>query len=359
MRVERRGKVEALTPRLIKFMVEVLGGQSIDELLPPQDRRIDYICLRGLLAIEVKTLELDARERMDNLTNELQRRPDWPEFFGAWSIESVLSNLGEPDLVRRRIVNRIGRAAVNHLKKADKQLSAHTERASRKNLVRVLLLVNEDHVEYDPHTVGYVLQHELHVRRRESPSAYDAVDAILYVSELHAMIVDSEVAFPLLTVEGPSMGEAIWRRTVVAHFAERWAEWMTGGPLRVGNVGNDSFEPIEHVPEKEKRQARWQRDYRRAPYLRPLNTEQLREKWDEATVLNLLKLHKKSPMRESISNAQALMEQFAHLLEEIAHRGVSLVDLRYEAGRHPAAARRLKIPPEAIAWLEQLERKSQ
>jgi hypothetical protein len=357
VRVERRGKVEALTPRLIEFMVTALGGQCVDDLLSPENRRIDYVCLRGLLAVEVKTLELDASERMDNLTQELRERPDWPEFYGAWPIESVLSNLDEPEQVRRRVVNRIGRSVVNHLKKADKQLLAHTQWARRKNLVRVLLLVNEDHAEYDPHTVQQVLLQELHTRRRESASAYEAVDAILYVSERHATVVDGQVTLPIISVEGPSMGETIWKRAIFERFAERWAAWTTGKPLRMGDV-QDKFEPVEHVPEKESRQSQWQRNYRRAPYLRPLSIEQLRERWDEATVLSIFKFHKRSPLRASIGDAAALMEQFAHLLEELAHRGIPLAKFRYESGRHPAAARRLKVPPEALAWIEQLEREA-
>jgi hypothetical protein len=162
LRIERIGNPKPITPRFVRFLVEGLGGQSLDELQAPAERRIDYRCLRGLVAIELKTLEQDASERMLNVTADLMKRPDWPEFYGLWPMESVLKNLGHnADNVRQNLEERAGRAIVNHLKKANKQLYAHCYKYPRKNVVRLAVLINEDHELYDPVFTTNVIKKEI------------------------------------------------------------------------------------------------------------------------------------------------------------------------------------------------------
>jgi hypothetical protein len=78
MRIERTGTVEPLTPQVIAFLTESLGGISLDDTHSHEATRIDYTCLRGLLAVELKTLEEPGTERLDNLTEQLRERDDWP-----------------------------------------------------------------------------------------------------------------------------------------------------------------------------------------------------------------------------------------------------------------------------------------
>jgi hypothetical protein len=162
MRIERKGPVAKLTPRLERFFIEALGGESLDNILHAEARRADFRCLRGLLAIELKTLEQDASQRLDNLTAELTQRPDWPAFYGSAPIEPFLRHMQDPEQVKRRFVDRIGRAVKGHVSKADKQLAAHESTFPRKNLLKLMILANEDHEIYDPAMVRYSTQKILH-----------------------------------------------------------------------------------------------------------------------------------------------------------------------------------------------------
>ena len=180
MRIERRGIIEPITPRFTKFLVEALAGQSLDDVQAPSERRADYSCLRGLVAIELKSLEEEASERLSNVMDDLRKREDWPEFYGAWPVNSVLANLDhDAETVKQKIVERIGRAIVNHLKKANKQLLAHSETYPRKNVVRLVVLINEDHDIYDPATATSVIEKEL-TRMDGSQSRYESIDAVMY-----------------------------------------------------------------------------------------------------------------------------------------------------------------------------------
>lgn len=154
MRIERKGPVAKLTPRLQRFFIQALGGESLDDILRPEARKADFKCLRGLLAIELKTLEQDGSQRINNLTDELSQRPDWPAFYGSAPIEPFFKHMQDPEQVKRRFVDRIGRAIKDHVSKADKQLAAHEAALPRKNMLKVMVLANEDHEIYDPAMVG-------------------------------------------------------------------------------------------------------------------------------------------------------------------------------------------------------------
>jgi hypothetical protein len=330
-------------------MIEALGGISMDDLRSPEESRIDYVCLNGLLAVEVKTLDEDASERLGNLTDELSKRPDWPIFLGSWPMDSVIKNMDDPEVVRRQMLNRMGRAVVSHLKKANKQLAAHETAVARKNLVRVMLLINEDHEVYGPQAVGYVLKHEL-FRTKAGGFAYQHVDAVIYMSERHATIIDRQLAFPLMTVEGPPMIEACWKASVTDRFMSGWADW-NGHPLYSSEPESTKFNTIDHIPDQAPRHERWRTDYRRNPYFRHLSQEQLREKWDEVMVINLFRFRHGSPVKVDDRLVGANMERFTHLMEEMARRGIPATVFQPSADRYVAAAGRLNISENGLAWL--------
>ncbi|MEO1017946.1 MAG: hypothetical protein AAFY56_09660, partial [Pseudomonadota bacterium] len=182
MRFERTGKVDPLSPKWRAFLLEALGGIDLDETQSAEARRPDFACLSGLLVVEMKTLEEDGSERMENLTKELQNRPDWPEFYGSAPVQAMAHHMDDPEAVIRKFIDRMGRAIINHLKKANKQLGAHAAAFPRKNQVRVMLLINEDHELFEPAAVTYVLRHALQ-RRENGKPLYPNIDAVIYTTE--------------------------------------------------------------------------------------------------------------------------------------------------------------------------------
>lgn len=263
MRIERTGEVAPLTPRVTRFIEEALAGISLDDPASANDMRPDYLCLGGRLVIELKTLAEDGSDRMDNLVDELRQRDDWPMFLGSAPMQAFIDNTCDPEGVGRRVLERLGRGVLNHLKKANRQLEAHTRTSTAKNLVRMMLLVNEDHESCDPHTVAYVLWHALR-RVRDGEPLYGDVDLVVYMTERHAQVVDGLLTFPTIIVEGSSCWEHGWKPGFGALFVERWARW-NGHPLK-GFAGDPAeFSTIEHVPDQAPLHERWQLEYRRNP----------------------------------------------------------------------------------------------
>jgi hypothetical protein len=350
MRIERTGDVDPLTPRVTRFFLEALSGVALDDVQDPQARKVDYACLNGLLAIELKTLEDDGSERMDNLTDKLRKRSDWPLFYGSWPIESVLKHVGEPELVRRQVAERVGRAIENHIHKANKQLAAHAADFPRKNLVGMVMLVNEDHPIYDPETVAYTVQRLL--RRQENGQLlYPNIDAVMYLSERHAARVNELVAFPMLVLEGASMSSSPWKRQITDLVVTRWGRW-NGVPTFDDGATAHKFSTIDHIPGKMRRQEAWELEYRRDPYMAGFTDEQVRERFDEAMCINSLAFIKDSPLKPAKDAVEWSMKCMSHLMIEMGRRSISMPECSYEPKRLAEAARRLRLPSSAITWFE-------
>ncbi len=350
MRIERTGPVAKLTPRLERFFVEALDGEALDDLQDAQARKADFKCLRGLLAIELKSLEDDAFKRMENLTDELCERPDWPIFYGSWPIQSLLKHVREPEEVKRRFVDRIGRAIEKHMRKANKQLAAHEVAFPRKNLVKVVVLVNEDHEIYDPEMVAYLIHHLL--RRRENGALlFPHIDAVIFLSERHAAPFNRQVAFPIVCIEGQSIGNAAWKSDVTDTFLTRWAKW-NGVPLYHADLQAQKFTTIDHIPERMKRYEKWQLDYERRPYMTGFTDEQLRDRFDEIICVSSLAFIKDSPLKPSHDAIVWSMSSMSHMMLEMGWRGIPVTQFKYKPDRLAAAARRLHLAANAVVWFE-------
>lgn len=350
MRIERSGPVAALTPRLERFFIEALGGEALDKLQRPEERRADYKCLRGLLAIELKTLEVDGTERVGNLISVLSERPDWPTFYGSVPINSMLKNIADSEKVKALFVERIGRAVKDHVRKANKQLAAHAAAFPRKNLVKLMVLANEDHEIYEPELVAY-LSNKLLNRQEKGAFLYPNIDAIIFISERHATPVQDQIAFPIVGIEGPSFRNEQWKEEVIKTFMRRWAHW-NGVPLHHADVRPGRFRAVEHIPERMKRHELWRLEYRRRPYMSRFTKEQLRDRFDEVMCISSLSLLKDSPLKPSREELTSSMSTWSHLMLEMGWRGIPVTEFKHAPKRLVAAAKRLNMPREVLAWFE-------
>ncbi|MBX3562612.1 MAG: hypothetical protein KF780_12475 [Sphingomonas sp.] len=354
MRIERTGKVEPLTPQVIRFLTQALGGVSLDDSQSPEAMRIDYSCMRGLLAVELKTFEEPGTERLDNLADQLRARDDWPMFLGSAPMQSFIKNMDDPEGVQRRVLDRIGRGIINHLKKANRQLEAHRRGFPRRNMVRLLLLVNEDHEIYDPHTVSYILWHA--VRRRDGDRAlYEHVDGIMFLTQRHATVRSGKLTYPIVTIEGMGCHDHPWKGDVLDLVARRWATRNGYDEVESGSV--EEFTTIDHIPEVAPRHERWRTEYKRRPYLSRLSKEELRDRFDEVAVLSALSMLKNSPLRLTQEQGLSVIRQFGDFMQELGDRGIPITEFQQTDEREAAAARRLGLPKNVIDWLASMKRR--
>lgn len=346
--IERTGKVLPLTPRVEHYFVEALRAIKLDDVQSPSVLRADYACLGGLVAIELKTLAEDGSERIDNVTEELSKRDDWPLFYGAAPMDAVIANLPDEEKVREKLFDRLGRAIVRHLHKANNQLGAHAKNFPRKNLVRVMYLINEDHEIYDPDAVAYVL-HKAMRRMEGGQPLYSNIDAVIYKTERHAARHGDLIAYPVLNVEGHGVETAPWKAAVIDRLLQGWADW-NGNSMHWENARERRFSVIDHIPQTQSRQKWWELEYRRNPYMRAYSKEQLRNAFDEAMAISTLGGVKDAPAKPPKETGMMAMKYFSHIMLEMNSRGIPITDFDYVPARFAAAAERLKLPPAVVDW---------
>ena len=266
---------------------------------------------------------------------------------------SIIANLSDPDSVKRRIAERIGRAIVNHLKKANDQLAAHTAAFPRTNFVRLVVLINEDHAVYDPAMAVYVIKGAL-ARLNGGLPKYENIDAVFYLSERHATRIGDDVSFAAITVVGTSVDEAPWKDDVLDFVVCKWSGW-TGA--RRGSSETESaaevinyFTTIDHVSDQMPRHELWRLEYRRNPYMRSWSYEHIRDRWDEVNIVGTLAFIKDAPTKPSEQNIEQFFRRFTHLMDEIAHRGLPIHDVRTRARSYDWSCRDGSISRKPV-WL--------
>lgn len=350
IRIERRGRVERLTPRVERFLKEALGGISLDAKENSEEMRPDYICLNGMVAVELKTLEEDGAERWDNFVDVLRERDDWPSMLGSAPLQPFLKNMKDGEQLHKKAIERIGRAIVAHIRKANKQLKAHAEKSETGKIITLLFLVNEDNEIYEPEVTAYVIQKTLYMLR-DGAHAYPDIDAVIYLTERHATRHGSRLAYPFITVDGIGVSSAPWKGEFLDYLSSAWGDW-TGNPMFKSGATINDFTTIEHVPEQMERYRMWELDYRRRPYMEHFSNEQLRDVFDEITLNVFFEYHKGAPYKPSKQTIAGCMQKMSHIRLEMGQRGISLEMFQMEPQRHLAAATRLALPEHAIEWLK-------
>ncbi len=350
MRVEHSKPLQPVTPRLISFLEQALSGQCLDDYHDPETEHIDYVCLNGLLAVEVKSLEGEPGVRVDNFVETLRRRPDFPPVFEAATLDTIAARMENPAQIIADVVGRIGRTIVTHLKKANDQLLAHTIDYPRKNIFRLVIIVNENHAEYAPDVVLKVLKKEMN-RQERGGFRYENIDAVWYITERHSTLVEGRLVLPILTVTAPGIRHCEWKPAVVDYVVKKWASFGSGEFFEdAGDPG--AYVASEYVPETMKRHEAWAVNYRRDPYFRTESDERVKEIFEEITLITRVYMTHGSPIVRDPEKVMINFAHFTHIREEMKIRGILFSDIPITLEREIAAARRLRMPEVAIDWLK-------
>jgi len=238
------------------------------------------------------------------------------------------------------------------MKKANEQLAQNAIDFPRRNSLKLLVIVNEDHPEYDPETVAWVTQREMS-REVAGIFRYASIDAVLYLTERHGQAIDGKTAFPICAIHGPTIEQQPWKEDVLAHIVGKWASFHNR-PLHMVEEGDQRFQTIEHIPDQMPQHEMWRLQYRRRPYLNHLSDDELRDEFDEVILVNSLWGLKGSPIKLDMEASMVALERFTHIQIEMHERALPMERFAYEFERELAAASRLKLPKVAFDWLHNL-----
>lgn len=351
--IERNGGPDPITPRFKAFLEEKMSGRSLDSD-GDKEKRPDYACLGGALVIEIKSLESDPTERLSNAIAPARERHSWPLFFGQWPMEAILKNLpeAEREALRKDLGDRLGRAIVTHLKKANSQIKNY-EKDNKNIFLRLLILINEDFVEYDPEIVTYIIQREFKKETNDGGARYSSIDTAVFLTERHATHIDGQVTFPVSIIHGPGIAENPVALELLRRLVKRWSRRAVGKePLDVP-ADLTEFVPIHENPKQMRRSELWEREYRRQPYMRGWTDDDVIGLWDVTILLTRLAFHADPPMKVPREGRTQLMERATHLMKEFASRGITLERIKPTKERDDLAISKITYGPVVQEWLRE------
>jgi hypothetical protein len=322
MRVERRGGPPDLQEAFRHFVLRHLRGRLLDD---HQDEEAklgkfpDFACFRDLVLIEMKHLESEQNERVNDAFQSKVVPDEAPVFYGKRRID--LGGLSNGDEIKSAILNKLTKTIETHLSKANHQFGDYRKRNPRKNSLSVCLLLNSQVDEFSPD----VVMHSLHRKMKptETGVRFPHIDAVIYISEKHFQrLPDGRVAFGIVILGGVPAIVQPWKMDLVQRIANDWSEFRTGSAPVAGSP--EQFQSIDDIPGKMKRHEAWKLAYKRNPYLRPLPDHQLKLHFHRCVAVNSLGLLKGSWPKPTQDEITSGIRRFDDAISEINSRGLDM-----------------------------------
>jgi hypothetical protein len=347
--VERAGGPPDLPYVFARFVVHQLGGRSLDDQKDEEAKLgkfPDFACYRDLVLIEMKHLEAEQNDTINETYKSRVRPEEIPMYYGNRRID--LRTFSNGDEIASAILGKLGRTIETHLRKANDQFEDYRTRNPRKNSVSICLLLNSKIDEFSPDVVLYAVQQKL--RSTGKSSGFSGIDAVVYISEKHAQrLPDGRIAFAMIQILCKAAIEQRWKMAVIERILQRWSEFRSGDVAVAGRP--DGFESIYDIPSRMAEHESWKLAYRRDPYLRGLTNQQLKIHYHRCVGFSALLMNGSWP-KPSQEQHLGYIRKFGDAIEEINHRGI---DLRQFAPRDLSAQERAEayagLPQELIDLL--------
>lgn len=151
-----------LEARMVEFLegestTEALDGAAFDHVNGAQTKADYFLGSRGIVA-ELKTINADPHDPIEQRLKERLARPDAPIVFGSVGVSKVLDGLIDGDSISKMMVDLSGRAVRRHLRKANEQIAAVKQRFELPHAAGLVILMNDSQPMIDASAIGYAIK---------------------------------------------------------------------------------------------------------------------------------------------------------------------------------------------------------
>jgi hypothetical protein len=323
-----------LEARFKVFAKNMKGAECVDDL-PLTDvqrdaNKADYLFDNRDVIGELKALQTDASDKIEKILEPYRESPEWPLFFGKQDLQKIIGHLPNREEINRKLVEAVTDSVETVIKKANRQIR-ETKRTFNLPDAGGLLIILNDLVEIiSPDLIAYRVRKALNKRLPGGEELrFPNVSAVLIIGGAHyAQLNPNLKGIPILVILN-NVPEAEKVKEFVSTLIREWSAF-DGQPLITLDTDKAvalQFRKFSDDGKEQKGpttvQEYWEWEYRRRPYLRALSKEDLlqfgRRVFEEMTP-NFLKGVPKAPPEQ----AEGLMMQFTHFLEEMRFRGIDM-----------------------------------
>lgn len=326
MRAERRGGPPDLQLAFNQFVRKHLKGRSLDDEKDAEARLgkfPDFACFRDLLLIEMKHLEADQKDRLNETYHKSVDPDQAPIFYGSRPVD--LDKLSNGEQIGAALATKLSKTIETQLRKANRQFEDYRARNPRKNSVSICVFLNSTLDEFSPQIVLHSVHRKMKATDKEA--RFPHVDAVVYITEKHyQMFPDGRMAFAAGIFQSFSAIEQHWKVEFIDLLVQGWSHFRTGSPVTERPYEGQHFETIEDIPDRMPRSDTWRLEYKRRPYLRNLTDQQLKVHFNRCVALSSVSFVVGRWTKPTQAETAAGMRLFTDAIEEINRRGLDMRD---------------------------------
>jgi len=160
MRVERRGGPPDLQAAFKLFVRDHLKGRALDgdkDVEAAAGRFPDFACFRDLLLIEMKHLEADQGDRINEIFQTKVNKDEMPYFYASRDGQHIIDKVINGEEIKSLIATKLSRTIERVLSSANDQFASYRLRHPRKNSVSLCVILNSTLREFSPDLVNHAL----------------------------------------------------------------------------------------------------------------------------------------------------------------------------------------------------------
>lgn len=324
-RFERSGGLPDLQAAFRHLVEARLGGRSLDDNHASEGaagRFPDFGCFRDILLIEMKHLETDQQDRINEVFAKIPEE-ELPVFYGQRDGRLITEAASNGAEIVAEITSKLGRTLETVLRSANKQFDSYRSRHPRKNSVNVCVVLNAGLQEFTPELVGHAIHGKLKPDS-QGRLRYPHIDGVFYISEKHFQILpDGRPALGIMLYEGMGMIEAPWKGDFLDRLAVAWSELRTGAaPVFTDKL--DGFETVRDIPEELKRYEQWELEYERDPYFAHFTFEAFRVMFNRTMSVLSQKFIIGPWEKPTDAEVMDAFRMFQHITTETNRRGTDM-----------------------------------
>jgi len=305
------------------FVLRQLRGRALDDNFKEEAEAgefPDFACYRDVVLIEVKHLESDQTERIDEVFRREASPHEMPVFFGARDGRLITRYLSNGKDIEAKIASKLGRTIEAAIAKANRQFASYRQRHPRKNVINICVLLNSKLRELTPSGV----LHSIHAKVVNGGRRFSEIDAIVYISEKHMTILpDGRLAFGIGVFENVGAINSPWKMEVVNRILTLWSSYRTGADVQDGREDIE-FSVIDDISSYMKKSDLWTLEYKRDPYLQAVKIEILRFIYNRSLAILLLQGLKGAWAKPAANEVDQALRTLQHVIEETNKRGLDL-----------------------------------
>lgn len=321
-----------LEGRFTTFVRTLEGAECIDDLKltfeQQKAKKADYFFDGRKIISEFKSLQTDTSEKIAAILEPYRNSPVWPMLYGEQELPTLLSFLPNGREINAQIVLAVTDSIEGIIESANRQIRATKESFALPDSGGLLVIFNEAVDVLSPDVVAYRIGKTLRKKTQQDEVRFPHVTLVLLINTGHYTQLTSDVkAMPILVMP-TGLPDPNGVETFARSLLPKWSTFDGQPLLKVktedfSKLTFNRFQRPANAKTEHKRYDTWRVQYRRAPYLRALNENQLltygRQLFDDIAP-RFLKGAPKTPQ----SYLAQLMQRFTHFLDETGLRGIDL-----------------------------------